>query len=70
MLNSQSRVCPPVIPSSPHSHRAIRRTGRVSLVVLALATVMIIGIGAVGGFGVTIILAAIKAGDMGLTPLC
>ena len=63
-----------VSPLPPHTdpplHRAIRRTGRVSLVVLALATVMIIGIGAVGGFGVTIILAALKAGDMGLTPLC
>ena len=54
---------------SPH-FRAIRRTGRISLVVLALAAIMIIGAGAVGGFGITIIIEAIRDGKTGLTRLC
>ena len=61
----------------PQSHlpkpppcRMIRRTGRVSLVVLALATIMIIGGIAVGAFGVTIVISAVRDGNLGLAPLC
>ena len=57
-------LCPPA------SFRAIRHTGRVSLVVLALAAIMVVGGIAVGTFGVSIILKAIREGDMGLSPLC
>ena len=57
-------LCPPA------PFRAIRHTGRVSLVVLALAAIMVVGGIAVGTFGVSIILKAIREGDMGLTPLC
>jgi hypothetical protein len=43
---------------------------RVSLVVLALATVMLIGGLAVGGFGVVIVIDAVESGELGPTPLC
>ena len=58
------------LPIDPTDRRAIRRTGRVSLVVLALAAVMLIGGLAVGGFGITIIMDAVKTGNLGTLPLC
>lgn len=60
----------PPLPLAATDCSAIRRTGRVSLVVLALAAVMLIGGLAVGGFGITIIMDAVKTGNLGTLPLC
>jgi uncharacterized membrane protein YfcA len=48
----------------------VRRTGRVSLLVLSMAVVMLVGGGAVGGFGVVTIIQAVKNNHLGPTQLC
>lgn len=50
--------------------RAIKRSGRVSLVVLSLAAVMVIGCVAVGAFGTMIVLDTIRRGEYGPSHLC
>jgi hypothetical protein len=50
--------------------RIVRRTGRVSLLVLSMAVVMLVGGGAVGGFGVVTIIQAVKNNHLGPTQLC
>ncbi len=48
----------------------IRRTGRVSIVVIALSVVMVIGGLAVAGFGVVIVMDAVREGKLGPSALC
>ena len=57
-------------PPAFHRPRLIHRTGRVSLLVLAMAAVMVIGGIAVAGFGIIIILSAIREGKSGISPIC
>ena len=59
-----------LLPPAPTRSGAIRRTGRTSLVVLSLATVMVIGGVAVGVLGAISITASIRDGDMGLNDVC
>ncbi|PNG99384.1 hypothetical protein TSOC_014839, partial [Tetrabaena socialis] len=50
--------------------RAVKRSGRPSVVVLALACIMAAGLLSVGVFGVARALADLRAGHVGFTGLC
>ncbi len=62
----------PPTPSLPYTHGrdAIRRTGRVSLVVFSLAAIMVLGGVTVGVLGVLRIVSSVREGRMGFQDVC